>query len=197
MSSPSTVERFKPHAVPLVVFALVVVAALVVPPLVLGEVTARTYALTAAVLIIAVGAAFPYAVLVALGTLPFLYAGVASFAAPEPAADVAHPFSVGTVLRHGVAGVAYVLGAAAVGAIGIGVNIAVGSDSTTLPVALQPVFLYLGGVIVAVAFVNLQLWRYDTPLDALTWRTVLGTIVLGVLLAFSPVIAFWRFNGTV
>lgn len=197
MLSPPTVERFKPHAVPLVVFALVVVAALVVPPLVLGEVTARTYGLTAAVLIIAVGAAFPYAVLVVLGTLPFLYAGIASFAAPEPTADVAHPFSAGTALRHGVAGVAYVLGAAAVGAIGIGVNIAVGSDSTTLPVALQPVFLYLGGVIVAVAFVNLQLWRYDTPLDALTWRTVLGTIALGVLLAFSPVVAFWRFNGTV
>lgn len=85
MSSPSTIERFKHHSVPLVVFAIVAVVVLVMPPIALGEVTMRTYALTAAVLIFAFGAVFPYAVVVALGTLPLLYIGIASFAAPQTA----------------------------------------------------------------------------------------------------------------
>lgn len=196
MSSPSTIERFRPHSVPLVVFAIVAVVVLVAPPVALGEVTPRTYALTAAVLVFAVGAVFPYAVVVALGTLPLLYVGIASFAAPQPVGDVPHPFSASATLRHVAAGILYVLGAAAVGAIGIGVQMATGSDSTAIPAALQPSFLTLGGVIVAGAFVCLQLWRYDTPLDSLARRTVLGTVGLGVLLALSPVVAFWVFNST-
>jgi hypothetical protein len=197
MSSPSATGRFKRHAVPLAVASVVTIAVLVVPPIVLGEVTTRTYALTAAVLIIAVSAVFPYAVLVALGTLPLLYAGVASFAAPRTAADDIPPFSAVTALRHGVAGLSYVLGAAAVGAIGIGVQMAVESDPAAIPAAAQPLFLYLGGVVVAGTFVCLQLWRYDTPLDALPRRTVLGTVALGVLLALSPAVAFWVFNSTI
>lgn len=197
MSSPSIIARFKPYGVPSVVFLLVAVAALVVPPLVLGEVTARTYALTAAVVVLAVGAVFPYAVLVALGTLPLLYAGIASFAAPKVEADVYHSFSAVAALRHVAAGVSYVLGAAVVGAIGVGVQIAVGSGSTTMPAAVQPFFLYLGGVIVAAGFVSLQLWRYDRPLGTLARRTVLGTVALGVLLALSPAVAYWVFNGAV
>lgn len=195
MSSPSTIHPFKRHSVPLVVLVMVAVAALVMPPIVLGEVTTRTYALTAAVLILAVSSAFPYAVLVALGTLPLLYAGVASFAAPQSTADNPHSFSAIAAIRHAVAGISYVLGAAAVGAIGIGVQMGMGSDSTSIPAAFQPSFLYLGGMLVAGAFVSLQLWRYNAPLGRLARRTVLGTVALGVLLAMSPAVAFWVFNG--
>lgn len=195
MPSPSVIEQVKHHSVPLVVFVMVALAALVVPPIVLGEATPRTYALTAAVLIFAVSAVFPYAMLVALGTLPFLYAGIASFAAPQTAADVTHPFSAVTALRHVAAGIFYVLAAAAVGAIWIGAQIAVGSSSTAIPMAFRSSILYFGGAIVAGAFVCLQLWRYDTPLGGLARRTILGTVALGVLLALSPVVAFWVFNG--
>ena len=195
MSSPPAYERLKHHAVPLVVFVVVAVVVLVAPPLVLGELTAKTYALTAAVVILAVGAVFPYAMLVAVGTLPLLYADVASFAAPETADGRAHSFSTVAALRHVGAGVAYVLGATVVGAIGIGAQIAVGGDSTAVPAALHPAFLYSGGVIVAGAFALLQLWRYDRPLGALDRSTVLGTVALGVLLALSPAVAFWVFNG--
>jgi hypothetical protein len=158
-------------------------------------VTARTYALTAAVLILAVSSAFPYAVLVAVGTLPLLYAGIGSFAAPQSMADGHHSFSAVAAVRHVVAGIAYVLGAAAVGAIGLGVELGVGRDLTAIPAALRPSFLYLGGVFVAGAFVCLQLWRYDTPLRGLARRTVLGTVALGVLIALAPAVAFWVFNG--
>lgn len=195
MSLPSTLERFRQHAVPLVVFALVLGTVLLVPPVVLGEFTARTYSLTAAIVILAVGSALPYAVLVVLGTLPLLYTGAASFAAPQTAADEPHSLSTGTALRHGAAGIAYVLGAAVVGSIGIGTQIAVGSDSTVVPAALQPSFLYLGGATVAGAFVCLQLWRYDTPVGGLARRTVLSTVALGVLLALSPAVAYWVFGG--
>lgn len=195
MSLPSTLERFRQHAVPLVVFVLVASAVLLVPPVVLGEFTARTYSLTAAIVILAVGSALPYAVLVALGTLPLLYTGTASFAAPRSAADGPHSLSAGTALRHGVAGIAYVLGAAVVGSIGLGTQIAVGGDSTILPAPLQPSFQYLGGTVVAAAFVCLQLWRYDTPVGGLARRTVLGTVALGVLLALSPAVAYWVFGG--
>ncbi len=195
MSSPSTLQPFKRHSVPLAVLVIVAVAALVLPPIVLGEITTRTYALTAAVLILTVGSVFPYAVLVSLGTLPLLYAGVASFAAPQLGADGPHSFSTTTAIRHTIAGLTYVLGAAAVGAIGIGAQIGMGSESITIPAAFQPLFLYLGGIIVAAAFICFQLLRYDTPIGRLDRRTVLGTVVLGILLALSPAVAFWVFNG--
>lgn len=195
VQSPSARESLRRHSVPLVVFGMVAGAVLVVPPMVLGELTARTYAITAAVLVLAIGSAFPYAVAVGLGTLPLLYLGVASFAAPQPASADPHAFSAGAALRHAVAGVSYVLGAAAVGAIGFGVQIGMGSDSTVVPAALQPSFLSLGGVLVAGAFVALQLWRYGTPLGELARRTVLGTVTLGLLMALSPAVAVWVFEG--
>ncbi|MGM0592504.1 MAG: hypothetical protein ACQETI_12930 [Halobacteriota archaeon] len=195
MSSPSAMVWFKHHSVLLVTFVILAVAALIVPPVVLGEMTPRTYAITAAVVILAVSAVFPYAMFVALGTLPFLYAGSASFAAPQTAADVPHPFSTVTALRHVVAGIFYVLAAAAVGAIWIAAQIGVGSDFTVIPAVLRSSFLYFGGVIIAGAFSCLQLWRYDTPLGALARRTILETVALGILLALSPVVALWMFNG--
>ncbi|KKF39792.1 hypothetical protein FK85_25840 [Halorubrum saccharovorum] len=174
---------------------MVAVVVLVVPPIVLTEATTRTYALTAAILILALGSAFPYAALVALGTLPLCYAGVASFAAPRPAADEPHPFSVWAALRHAVAGLAYVSGSAAVGAVGMGAQIGLSSDLSAMPAGFRPSFLHLGGVFVAGVFVSLQLWRYETPLGELAPRTVLGTVALGVLIALSPGVAFWVFNG--
>lgn len=195
MSLPSTLQTVKRHSVPLAVFVIVAGVVLVMPPIVLGEVTTRTYALTAAVLILAVSSALPYAVVVALGTLPLLYAGLASFAAPQPASASPHVFSAAAALRHAVAGISYVLGAAAVGAIGFGVQIGMESDSTVMPAAFLPPFLYFGGILVAGVFVPLQMWRYNTPLDELTRGTVLGTVTLGVLLALSPAVAFWVFRG--
>ena len=192
----STLGRVKYHSVPLVVFVMVALAVPFVPPIVLGEVTPRTYTLTAAVLILAVSTVFPYAILVGLGTLPLLYVGIASFAAPRTETDVSHPFSTATALRHVTAGISYVLAAAAVGAIWIGIRIAVGSNSTVIPAALRSSFLHFGGVIVGRAFVSLQLWRYDTSVGTLDRRTILGTVGLGVLLALSPVVAFWVFKGT-
>ena len=191
----SLVAIARRYSVPLFILLLAGIAALVVPPLVLGELTVRTYALTAAVIVLAIGAVFPYALLVALGTLPLLYTGLASFAAPETEADVAHSFSAIAALRHVAAGISYVLGAAVVGAIGIGAQIGMSGDTSTIPAALQPVFLYSGGTIVAVSFVLLQLWRYGKPVGTLPRSTIVGTIALGVLLALSPAIAFWVFNG--
>lgn len=195
MSAPSTRRSVRRHSVPIVVFCIVLVAVLAVPPLVLGEVTTRTYAITAAILILATGAAFPYAVLVALGTLPLLHAGVASFAAPQAAADGTHSFSADSVVRHVVAGVAYVLSATAVGAVGLGAQIGLRPGSSGLPAALRPSFLYLGGLLVAGVFVGLQLWRYDASSGELDRRSVLGTAALGVLIALAPAVAFWVFNG--
>lgn len=193
--SPSILERFERHSVPLVVSLVVVAAVLLVPPLALGELTAKTYALTAAIIIIASSAVFPYAILVAVGTLPLPYAGIASFATPQVIADDSPSLSAVAALRHTVAGIAYVLGAAVVGVIGIGVQMAVRSTSAPLPGAVQPVLLYSGGLLVAGAFVVLQLWRYDGPAGALSRRTILGTVALGALLALAPVVAFWMFDS--
>ncbi|MFW5963760.1 MAG: hypothetical protein ACOCQM_02755, partial [Natronomonas sp.] len=73
MSLHASAERFRPVSVPVSLFALVAVALLFVPPLVMGEVTFRTYALATAVSILAVSSVLPYAVVVAVGTLPLLY----------------------------------------------------------------------------------------------------------------------------
>ncbi|MFB6222163.1 MAG: hypothetical protein ABEH86_00640 [Haloarcula sp.] len=166
MSTRAWVKQFQSYSVPVCVFALVAVVVLLVPPLVLGELSGRTYAITAAVLILAVTSVFPYAVIVAVMTLPLLYAGVGSYAAPEVIPAESGDISTTAVLRHVVAAVSYVLGAAIV-----------------------------GGVVVAGAFVSLQLWRYADPVDALDQRTVLGTVVLGTLLALSPVVALWLFES--
>ena len=195
MSSPSIIDRFSRYSVPVAIFLIVLVTVLVVPPLVMGGMTAQTYALAGAVILLAVRAALPYAVLVAVGTLPFLATDVGSFAAPEIDAGGAHSLSGGTAVRHVAAGVSYALGAAVVGAVGMGAQIAVGEGSTAIPEPLQPVFLSLGGVIVAGAFVGLQLWQYHRFRTEFDWPIVLGTVTLGVLLALSPLVAFWVFTN--
>jgi hypothetical protein len=191
MSLHASAERFRPVSVPVSLFALVVAALLFVPPLVLGEATFRTYAIATAVFILAVSSVFPYAVVVAVGTLPLLYLGLGTFASPTtlPAAD--EPLSTTAAIRHVVAGVAYVLSAAVVGALGFGADFAVSSGSSP---SLMPSLLIVGGVVVASAFVGLQLWRYDGE-GTFDWRTVATTVVLGGLLAFSPSVALWVFEG--
>lgn len=194
MPSPSTLTQFRPHAVPVVIFAIVLSVTIVVPPLVLGEVTTRTYAITAALVVLAVGATLPYALFAGLVTLPLLYTGVASYAAPRPLPDTAHSFSPTVALRHVVAGVAYSLAAAVVGAIGIGAQMGISNAAAAGSVGGHPTFLVLGGVAIGGTFVALQLWRYDTANRTLDRGNLLGTTVLGLLVAASPGIAFLVFS---
>ena len=81
-TTPSTLERVRPHSVPICILTVVVTAAVVVPPLVL-DLTPKTYAIAAAVLILAVTSTAPYAVAVAVVTLPFQFLGLASYASPR------------------------------------------------------------------------------------------------------------------
>ncbi|MBZ6496530.1 hypothetical protein [Natrinema longum] len=190
MTTPLTIDRYKENAVPLTLFLITAVAVLIVPPIVEGEL--GVYGAVWIVIVIAFVTVFPYACVVAVGTLPLLYADIASFAAPDTDADAFHSFSWNAALRHVVAGFSYVVGAAIVGAIGIGTQMTVLVDYTILD-GFHPSFL-IGSMIVAVAFVRAQLWRYDRPLRTLPLRTVFGTLVLGGLLALSIVAAFWVFN---
>jgi len=190
------VGRFRPYSLPVCLFALVAGTVTLVPPLVLGEATARTYALTVAVLIVAVSSVLPYAVAVAVLTVPFPYAGLGTYAAPA----AGEPFSPTAALRHAVAGVSYVVAATAVGAVAVGIDFAVSSGSNPLqavrfPGLGVPPFLTLGGAAVAAVYVVVQLWRYDSPLAEIGLDAVLGTVVLGVLLAASPVAALWLFGA--
>ena len=190
---PSTLERFRPHSVPVCVFAVVAAAAVLVPPLVLG-LSARTYAIAAAVLILGVTSAAPYAVAVSVVTLPLLYAGAGSYASPAAVLDAERPAPV-DALRHVAAGIVYVLAAGAVGAIGVGASFAADSGSSTLPTALRPVLMVAGSALVAATFVGLQLWRHDGPAGDLETRTLLGTIVLGLFLLPAGPVALLLFGG--
>ena len=191
--------RFRPYSVPLCLFAVVTITVLFVPPLVLGDATGRTYALTMAVLIVAISAVLPYAVAVGVLTVPLLYTGIGSFAAPEVLPSDAEPFGLAATLRHVVAGISYVVAATAVGAVGIGLDFAASSGSEPFPAVGFPSFpslgfppfLMLGGTVVAGVYVVVQLWRYERPVRGLGWDTVLGTVVLGAFLAVSPVVALW------
>ena len=188
-TTPSTLERFRPHSVPVCVFAVVAAAAVLVPPLVL-DLSARTYAIAAAVLILGVTSAAPYAVAVSVVTLPLLYAGAGSYASPAAVLDAERPAPV-DALRHVAAGIVYVLAAGAVGAIGVGASFAADSGSSTL----QPVLMVAGSALVAATFVGLQLWRHNGPAGDLKTGTVLGTVVLGLFLLPAGPVALLLFGG--
>lgn len=187
--SSSAIERFRRHSVP-VLFAIVAVVAFGAPPLSAGTVMRLTSEFTTVVFVLSVWAGFPYALLVAVGTLPLLFRGMASFTAPRTTGEEAHVYSRDAALRHVIAGVSYALGATVVGAHGIGVQMTLGRKMTVLPPSKQPSFLVVGGVIVGVAFVGLQLWRYDAAPGTLSRRNILGTVGLGVLLALAPKVAY-------
>ncbi|EMA27843.1 hypothetical protein [Haloarcula japonica] len=203
MSLPRFVRRFRPYSVPISLFAVVTAVVLFVPPLVLGEATGRTYALTVAVLIVAISSVLPYAVAVGVLTVPFLYTGIGSYAAPAVLPTDAEPCTLTAALRHVIAGISYVVAATAVGAVGIGLDFAASSGSDPfpavgflpLPALGFPPFLLLGGVVIAGVYVVVQLWRYGRPVRALGWDTVLGTAILGAFLAASPMVALWIFGS--
>ena len=188
-TTPSTLERFRPHSVPVCVFAVVAAAAVLVPPLVL-DLSARTYTIAAAVLILGVTSAAPYAVAVSVVTLPLLYVGAGSYASPAAVLDAERPAPV-DALRHVAAGIVYVLAAGAVGAIGVGASFAADSGSSTL----QPVLMVAGSALVAATFVGLQLWRHNGPAGDLETGTVLGTVVLGLFLLPAGPVALLLFGG--
>jgi len=203
MSLSSFVGRFRPYSVPLCLCAVVAAAVLFVPPLVLGDATGRTYALTTAVLIVAISSVLPYAVAVGVLTVPFLYTGIGSYAAPEVLPTDAEQLSLTGALRHVIAGISYVIAATAVGAVGIGIDFAASSGSDPFPAVGFPPFpaigfppfLLLGGVVIACVYVAVQLWRYERPVRGLAWKTILGTVVLGAFLAASPMVALWIFGS--
>ncbi|WP_206042378.1 hypothetical protein [Haloarcula argentinensis] len=203
MSLSRFVGRFRPYSVPICLFTAVVAAVLFVPALVLGGPTGRTYALTVAVLIVAISSVLPYAAAVGVLTVPFFYTGLGSYAAPSALPADGEPLALTGVLRHVVAGISYVVAATAVGAVGIGLDFAASSGSEPFPaVGLPsfpalgfPPFLLLGGVVIAGVYVIVQLWRYEKPIRELGWKTVSGTVVLGACLAVSPLIALWIFGS--
>ena len=203
MSLSRFVGRFRPYSVPICLFTVVGAAVLFVPPLVLGDATGRTYALTVAVLIVAISSVLPYAAAVGVLTVPFLYTGIGSYASPAVLPTDAEPFALAGVLRHVVAGISYVVAATAVGAVGIGIDFAASSGSDSLPAVGFPSFpspgfppfLLLGGVVIAGVYVTVQLWRYERPVRDLGWETVFGTVVLGVFLAAAPAVALWIFGS--
>ena len=187
---PSTLERFRPHSVPVCILAVVVAVAVAVPPLVL-DLTPRTYAIAAAVLILAVISTAPYAVAVAVLTLPFQFLGLASYASPRAVPEDGRP-SLVDALRHTAAGFVYVLAAGAVGGIGVGVDVASSAGASTPPTGVP--YAYLAGGGVGLTFVGLQLWRHDDPVGDLETRTVPGTIALGLLLVPAGHVALWLFG---
>ncbi|MDQ2074300.1 hypothetical protein RBH20_17310 [Haloarcula sp. H-GB4] len=203
MSLSRFVGRFRPYSVPICLFTAVVAAVLVVPALVLGGPTGRTYALTVAVLIVAISSVLPYAAAVGVLTVPFLYTGVGSYASPSVLPADREQLALAAALRHVIAGILYVVAATAVGAVGIGLDFAASSGSEPFPaVGFRqfpslgfPPFMLLGGVVIAGVYVITQLWRYEKPVRDLGWETVFGTVALGSFLAVSPLVALWIFGS--
>lgn len=190
--SPRPLERLAPYSVPMLVFAIAIAVGLVVPPLVTGSMSLeRTYLLTVAILILAVTHSLPYAVVVAVVTAPLVRTGVAGYA--PPAASDAEGSRVRAAVRHVVVGVGYVLASAFVGAVFIGARLA--GAPTGIDLAM-PSGALVGGAVVGVAFVALQLRRYRAVGATLDRRTTATTAALGALLALAPVVAHWLFGRT-
>lgn len=179
---------------PVSVIALVVIAVVALPPILLGEFSGRTYALTAAVGILAVSAALPFALVVGVATLPLCYLGIATYASPAVLPDGDESPSAAALARHVLAGVGYTLAAAVVGAVGIGADFATTNEGA-VPADVLPSFMYVAAGVVAVAFVGLQLWRQDATRRGLDGRAVVATVGLGVPLAVAGRVALWVFGN--
>lgn len=187
-------ERARTYSVPASIGLVVALAVIAIPPMLLGELTGRTYAITAAVVILAVSSVFPYALAVGLGTLPVLYLGVATYASPTVIVHAEGSPPPGTVARHVLAGFAYTLAAAVVGGIGFGADFATANDSA-VPVDMLPSFMSVAGGVVAACFVALQLWRHDGAHGDLDGPTVVGTVALGLPLVVAGRVALWVFEN--
>lgn len=194
MPATALQARARPYSVPAAVVALVALAVVVLPPILLGELTGKTYALTAAIVILAVTAALPYALAVGLVTLPLVYLGVATYASPSLLPDAGTSPSAAAVVRHFVAGFAYTLAAAVVGGIGIGADFATANDSA-VPVEILPSFMYIAGGVVAACYVALQLWRHDATPGGIDRHAVPGTVALGLPLVVAGRVALWVFEN--
>jgi hypothetical protein len=194
------VESFGRISVPVQVVALtavvtvLVVVAVAVPILDRVPGTAPLFML-AAIWVLAVSYALPYALVAALVSLPLLRQDVTAFQSPESVRP--NVKEVGwhkAALEHAAIGIFYMLLAAFLG----GVFVFAGSFGTvpgdvTLPGASLLPGAYLAGfagLAVGVAYVALQLRRYATVEDSLDSRTRLGTVVLGALIALAPVVAW-------
>jgi len=191
--STSTIDRFRPYSVPTSILSLVAVAVVVVPPVLLGDASARTYALTTAWVVLAVGATMPYALAVGLVTLPFVYPGVATYAAPSVLPDPGESATAAAVVRHFVSGFAYVLAAGVVGAVGLGADFA-SANEPVVPTDVLPSFMLVAGGVVGACFVALQLWRHAATPDGIDARSVVGTGVLGLALVPAGRVAVWVFQ---
>lgn len=192
MALHTLAERSIPGSVPVLVFALVAALVLVVPPVAAGPLSlAEAYLVTVAILLLAVLHGAPYAAVVVVGTLPLvLRTGSAGYASPDVAVGDASTTAV--AVRHALVGVGYVLTSACVGSVLVGAELA----GLALPRgAVVPTGAILGGLVTGGAFVALQRWRYRTLGVALDWRATATTAGLGVLLALSPAVTYWRFGG--
>jgi hypothetical protein len=189
-------NRLSSHSVPALVSGLAATLLFVVPPVVSGPLTVgKAYLLAVAILILAVVNGAPYAVLVAVATLPMILTGSAGYASPE--AVVAPTSGAGTTtaevaIRHVAVGIGYGLASACVGSVLVGAELA----GLPLPSGVGvPTGALVGGLLIGGAFVRLQLWRYRWLGATLDWRTTVTTAGLGGLLVLSPAVTYWRFGG--
>lgn len=193
MTASALHERVRPHSVPVCIVALVAVAVVVLPPFLLGELTGKTYALTAAWVFLSLWASMPFALAVGIVTLPFVYTGTATYAAPTLLPEAGGSASATAVVRHFAAGFAYALAAGVVGAIGLGADFATANEPA-VPTGSLPSFTLLGGSVVAACYVALQLWRHDATPRGVDRRAVAGTVALGAALAPAGRAAVWTFQ---
>jgi len=184
-------ERSAPLSVPLLVFALAATTLLVVPAVAAGPLSlAEAYLIAVALSILAVANGAPYAVVVAIGTLPLVWLDSAGYASPEAAAG--DTSRTGVAAHHVAVGFGYALASACVGSVLVGAELA----GLPLPSGfVVPSGAAVGGLLIGGAFASLQSWRYRTLGTALDWRTAGTTVGLGVLLALSPAVTYWQFGG--
>ena len=116
-------DRLAPFSVPVLVFGFVATVLLVVSPLVAGSMgPGRAYLIAAALLVLAIGYAGPYAAVVAVATLPLLWAGSPGYASPESVTAADGPTTV-QAIQHVVGG-GYALASAGLGGVLVGAELA-------------------------------------------------------------------------
>jgi len=184
------VKRLAPHSVPLLVYGVLGAVLIAVPPLAVGALSpGEAYVIAAALAILGAVTGAPYAALVAVGTLPLVWAGRGGYASPEAVVDGT---ATGWIAVRHVVGGGYALASASVGSALVGAELA----GLPLPAGVAvPSGVIVGGLLTGASFAALQSWRYrplGVPLDP---KTTVETVALGALLALAPAVAYWRFGG--